>query len=48
MVHKAVIAEIAREFLLLEKFDRSKCPYNGFNSVQLMSIRVIESQNAFY
>ena len=23
-------------------------PYNGFNSVRLMSIRVIESQSAFY
>ena len=25
-----------------------KCPYNGFSSAQLMSIRVTESQNAFY
>ena len=25
-----------------------KYPYNGVNSVRVMSIRVIESQNSFY
>ena len=25
-----------------------QCPYDGFNSVRLMSIRVIEGQNPFY
>ena len=47
MVHKTIIARDNDRISITGRVLQTKCPYNGFNSVRLMSIRVIESQNAF-
>ena len=48
MVHKTIIVRGSKRISIAGRGRQIKCPYNGFNSVQLMSVRDIESQNAFY
>ena len=48
MVHKTIIVRVSERISTAERVRQIKCPYNGFSSVRLMSIGVVESQNAFY
>ena len=48
MVHKTIIVRDSQNISIAGRVRQIKCLYNGFNSVRLMSIRVIESQIAFY
>ena len=48
MVHKTIIVRDSDRMSVAGRVRQIKCPYNGFNSVGLMSIRVIKSQYAFY
>ena len=48
MVQKTIIVQDSYRMSLAGRVREIKCLYNGFNSVRLMSIRVIESQIEFY
>ena len=48
IVHKATILRDSERIFIAGRFRQMKYPYNGFNSVWLITIRVIQSQNTFY
>ena len=48
MVNKTIIVRDSYRISRVERVRQIRCPSNGLNSVRLMSIRVIESQNTFY
>ena len=48
-VHKTIILRDNERTSISERVRQiNYCPYNDFNSVRLMRIQVIESQNPFY
>ena len=48
MVHKTILVQDSEILSVAGRVRQIQCPHNGYNSVRLMSIRVIESQNPFY
>ena len=48
MVRKTIIVRDREKIFTAGRVRLIKCSYNGFSSVRLMSIRVIESQDVFY
>ena len=48
MVHRLVIVRYSEIISMAGRVQLIKYPFNGLYSVRLMSIGVIESQNAFY
>ena len=48
MVHQTIIIRDSDRIFTAGRVQQIKCPYKGFNSVCVMGIQVIESQNPFY
>ena len=48
MVHQIIIIRDSDRIFTAGSVQQIKCLYKGFNSVCVMGIQVIESQNPFY